>query len=121
MSLGLIAVRFSHLLHTNENDQLLNMMFGCAIATFLMGVNLIMGLMEYPDRFNSIRKQVRTSLVITAFILVAWGALKVELETQYYLLIIISILISEIVFLNSLYYRLIDKEKRMENNPAQTK
>jgi low temperature requirement protein LtrA len=111
MSLGLIAVRFSHLLRANENDRLLNMMFGYAIAIFLIGINLIMGLLEYPDRFNSIRKWVRRSLMITAFILVAWSLLNVKLETQYCLLVIIGILVSEIVFLNSLYYRLIGKEK----------
>jgi low temperature requirement protein LtrA len=115
MSLGVIAVRLSYLLDANENNSSLNVMFGCAVATFLIGVNLIMGLLEYPDRFNSIRKPVRRSLLITAFILLAWSLVNIKLNTQYYLLLIIIILVFEIASLNSLYYRLNpSKEKKDE-------
>src|SRR6476620_4067544 len=64
MSLGLIAARFSYLFEPNETDQPLNILFASAIATFLIGIGLIMGLLEYAEIFNLIKRPARLSLLV---------------------------------------------------------
>src|SRR5262245_43945228 len=73
MSLGLIAACFSYLFDANENGQSLNIVFGSAIATLLIGISLIMGLLVYAEIFNTIKKPARLSLVITALVLFIWS------------------------------------------------
>jgi len=110
MSLGFIAARLSYLFDANGTDQSLNIVFGSAIATFLIGISLIMGLLVYAEIFNSIIQPARLSLVITALILIVWSFINIQLDTLYYLLVVIVILLAEIVYLTSLYYNLnIDK------------
>src|SRR5262245_36742991 len=99
MSLGLIAARFSYIFDQNQADRTLSIMFCGAIAAFLVGVNLIMGLLVYAEVFNAIKKPTRLSLLITALVLVAWSFVNVKLETQYYSVVVIVILVAEIIYL----------------------
>lgn len=115
MSLGLIAARFSYLFDSTETDQSLNIVFGIAIAIFLIGVSLIMGLLVYAEIFNSIKRPVRLSLLITALALIVWSFVNMKMETVYYLLVVIVILLAEITYLTSLYYNLdVDDAKKIE-------
>ena len=115
MSLGLIAARFSYLFQPNETDQPLNILFASAIATFLIGIGLIMGLLEYAEIFNLIKRTARLSLLVTGVILMVWSFVSIKLETVYYLLVVIVILLGEIIYLTSLYYNLNTEEgKKME-------
>jgi low temperature requirement protein LtrA len=59
MSLGLIAARFSYLFDPKETDLSLNIIFCSAIATFLTGISLMMGLLVYAEIFNPIKKSAR--------------------------------------------------------------
>ena len=121
MALGVIAVYFSRLFVAGEPSPGLNVTFGCAIAIFLTGLSLLMGLLVYPDVFRSIRKPVRGSLIVTALLLVVWNIVSPRLEIQYYLLVVIGILVAEIIWLNSLYYNLnVDEEKRMKNSTVES-
>ena len=86
MSLGLIAARFSYLFEPNETDQPLNILFASAIATFLIGIGLIMGLLEYAEIFNLIKRPARLSLLVTGVILMVWSFVSIKLDTVYYLL-----------------------------------
>src|SRR6185295_601951 len=92
MALGLIAVRFSFLFDPGS-DHSLNIIFGCAIAAFLVGISLMMGLLEYADIFRPIKGQARFSLLVTALVLVAWSFIDTRLDTLYYLLVVIVVLI----------------------------
>lgn len=114
MALGLIAVRFSYLFDPGS-DHSLNIIFGCAIAAFLVGISLMMGLLEYADIFRPIKRQARFSLLVTALVLVAWSFIDTRLDTLYYLLVVIAILLAEIIYLTSLYYNLITAEGKMED------
>ncbi len=114
MALGLIAVRFSFLFDPGS-DHSLNIIFGCAIAAFLVGISLMMGLLEYADIFRPIKKQARFSLLVTALVLVAWSFIDTGLYTLYYLLVVLGILLAEIIYLTSLYYNLITTEGKMED------
>ena len=117
MSLGLIAARFSYLFDPNETDQSLNIVFGSAIAIFLIGVSLIMGLLVYAEIFNSIKRPVRLSLLITALVLLAWSFVNMKMDAVYYLLVVIVILLAEIVYLTLLYHNLdVDKAEKTEKD-----
>jgi low temperature requirement protein LtrA len=112
MSLGLIAACYSWLFKPEDGLKSLEAAFGFALAIFLAGVSLIMGMLEYPEIVRSIKKPVRVSLFITALIFLASSMIKLNLETTYFLIAVIVILAAEIIYLNSLYYRLeIEPEK----------
>jgi len=114
MALGLIAARFSYLFDQNGTGQSLDIIFGSAMAIFLIGISLIMGLLTYAEIFNSIKRPARLSLLVTALVLVAWSFVNVKLETLYYLLVVIAILLAEIIYLTSLYYNLDTGRKEVE-------
>jgi len=120
MSLGLIAARFSYLFDSNEINQSLNIVFNCAVAAFLIGINLMMGLLEYHDIFRSIERPVRMSLLVTAVVLIGCSLVNFKLDTQYHLLVVLAILIAEIICLNFFYYNL-DEEARREVETATAK
>jgi low temperature requirement protein LtrA len=106
MSLGLIAARFSYLFDQNETNRSLNIVFGSAVATVLIGISLIMGFLVYAEIFNPIKRSARVSLLVTALIVIAWSFVSTQLDTVYYLSTVIVILLAEIIYLTSLYYNL---------------
>jgi len=106
MSLGLIAARFSYLFDPKETDLSLNIIFCSAIATFLTGISLMMGLLVYADIFNPIKKSARRSLLVTALVLIGWSLVNLKLDTIYHLIAVMVILLVEIIYLTSLYYNL---------------
>jgi len=106
MSLGLIAARFSYLFDPKETDLSLNIIFCSAIATFLTGISLMMGLLVYADIFNPIKKSARRSLLVTALVLFGWSLVNLKLDTIYHLIAVMVILLVEIIYLTSLYYNL---------------
>ena len=106
MSLGLIAARFSYLFDPKETDLSLNIIFCSAIATFLTGISLMMGLLIYAEIFNPIKKSARRSLLVTALVLIGWSLVNLKLDTIYHLIAVMVILLVEIIYLTSLYYNL---------------
>ena len=106
MSLGLIAARFSYLFDPKETDLSLNIIFCSAIATFLTGISLMMGLLVYAEIFNAIKKSARRSLLVTALVLIGWSLVNLKLDTIYHLIAVMVILLVEIIYLTSLYYNL---------------
>lgn len=121
MSLGLIAVRFSYLFDPGETNRSLNIVFNCAIATFLIGISLMMGMLEYADVFRPISRPVRFSLLVTSLVLIAWSLINLKWDPVYDLLAVLIILLAEILYLTSLYYNLdIDEEKTLETGPMET-
>jgi len=115
MSLGLMAARFSFLFDPDETNRSLNVVFGSAVAIFLVGVSLIMGLLVYAEVFNPIKKRTRRSLLITALVLVGWSFVNLPLDQVYYLVVVLAILLAEIIYVTSLYYSLNVDEERKSN------
>jgi len=109
ISLGLIAASLSGLFKDDTHS--LQKLFSYAIAGFLIGISLMTGLLEIPEKFNSIIKPVRRSLLITASVFIIGSLLNVAIDSLYYLVVVIVILIAEISFLNSTYYRFVNQEK----------
>jgi len=118
MALGLIAARFSYLFEPNETDRSLNVVFGSAIGIFLIGISLMMGLLVYAEIFDPIKKRTRLSLLVTSLVLFTWSVISIKLDTLYYLLVVILVLIAEIIYVTSLYYNLnSDEGKNIEKSP----
>ncbi len=104
ISLGLIAAGFSGLF--KDHHPSLQKVFGYAIAGFLTGISLMMGLLEVPGKFHSIIRPVRISLGVTALIFLISALMNVNVDSLYYLIAVIVILLAEMFYLNSLYYGL---------------
>jgi low temperature requirement protein LtrA len=106
MSLGLIAACYSWLFKPEDGLKSLQAAFGFALAIFLAGVSLIMGFLEYPEIVRPIMKPVRISLFVTALVFLVGSMINLNLDTTYFLIAVIIILVAEISYLNSLYYKL---------------
>ena len=104
ISLGMIAASFSGLFDATHHS--LQKVFAYAIAGFLIGISLMMGLLEVPGKFSTIIRPVRISLAVTALIFLITTLIDVDADSLYYLIAVIIILVAEIFYLNSLYYGL---------------
>ena len=109
ISLGLIAACFTSLF-TDHSLHSLQPVFGYGLTIFFTSIGLMMGLLESPDKVRMMIGQVRISLFIVALVFLFSTFIITGMESLYYLLLVILLLIAEIVFLNSLYYRLVGKE-----------
>src|SRR6185369_2744080 len=84
----------------------LQKVFGYAITIFFISIGLLMGLLETPDKIRMIIQPVRISLFVVALVFLFSTLVIINMDSLYYLLVIIIILVGEILYLNSLYYRL---------------
>ena len=108
ISLGLTAASFSGLFEDDNHS--LQKVFGYAMTIFFIGISLMMGLLEIPGKFRTIIPSVRISLSITALIFLITTLINVTMDSLYYLLAVIIILVAEIFYLNSLYYTMVIEE-----------
>jgi len=115
ISLGLVAASFSGLFEDDSHS--LQKVFGYAMTIFFIGISIMMGLLEIPVKFRTIIPSVRISLSVTALVFLITTVINVPLDSLYYLLVVIIILVAEIFYLNSLYYTLaIDEHDGDEND-----
>lgn len=107
MSQGLIATVFTHLFESGDgNTTMLTTIFSYALAVFIAGIGIMMGLLVYPDSFDPIRRRTRGSLFMTAAVFLVMGIAGLHIPAIYFLLMVILVLCTEIIYLNSLYYNL---------------
>ena len=85
-------------------------LFGYSIASFLVCVSLIIGLLEYPEVFKEIIKPMRLSIFVTGLAFGLFTLLNPGLSQTAYLLSAIAMLNLEILYLNFVYYRKLSKE-----------
>ena len=110
LSLGLIAVSFTSFFDVHNEIPLKRL--GYAVATFLTCISLIMGLLEYPDKYVSFKRPAQVSLLITAFVFLVTTVINLHFNRMYYLIVVILILVIEIIYLNSMYYRMISRQNK---------
>ncbi len=107
MSLGLIATIFTQLFEKGNGDAAtLTVIFSYALAAFMAGIGIMMGLLVYPATFDPMRRRTRGSLFITAAVFLVIAVAGLHIPVVYFLLIAILVLCIEIIYLNSLYYKL---------------
>ena len=87
--------------HTNGYQRL----FGSGVAAFLFCIYLIMDLLVYPDFFKTLKRSMRLSLLLTAALFLILSLINYQLSITTYLIMVESILIIEIAFLNYVYYK----------------
>ena len=109
LSLGLIAVSFTTFFDVHNEIQLEKL--GYAVATFLVCVRLMMELLVFPDHTRPLKKPVQTSLLITAALFLISAMINVHFNRMYYLAGILIVLVAEIIYLNSIYLILQNREK----------
>ena len=66
----------------------------------------MMGLLEVPAKYSMIIPPVRRSLAITALIFLITSLVNINVDSLYYLIGVMIILLVEMFYLNSLYYGL---------------
>ncbi|MEO8085423.1 MAG: low temperature requirement protein A [Bacteroidota bacterium] len=113
ISLGLIAASFTLMFNSVEVQRYYSITC-LPLALFPASISIMMGMLIYPGEIESIYKKVRASLFITSLVFIAFAPLAMQLETTYFLFIVLIILISEIAYLNSLYYRNISEPREAE-------
>jgi low temperature requirement protein LtrA len=106
ISLGLVAVSFSSFFDTQVSQFALQKVFGFAVAAFLVSISLMLGLHEFPEVFQPIRRPVRISLMLAAALFLVSTFINFQMDITYYLVGVIFILLMEIIYLNSRYYGL---------------
>lgn len=109
ISLGLIAVSFTTFF--DFHDEMPIQKLGYAIATFLVCIGLMTNILVWPEKLTRLKRPAQISLFSTAGIFLFSTFIPAEFDRMLYLAGVLIILILEITYLNSLYYRIIRKEK----------
>ncbi len=109
ISLGLIAVSFSTFLEA-PHDMHLQKMFGYAVAIFLICITLMIGLLVIPEMFRALKRPMHISLMVTALVFLLSTLIRISFDRTYYLAGVTIILMLEILYLNSLYYRRVQEK-----------
>ena len=115
IALGLLAVSFTSLFDGHEDFASMRFVFQMAIAVFLISISLMNGLLEFPDNLLKIKRPMQRSLLVVAALFLVTAPLQLHVESMYYLIGVVVLLLLEILYLNSRYYRAIrvsDVEKR---------
>ena len=107
ISLSLIAVSFTSFFDVHHEIPLQKL--GYAVATFLTCISLMMELLVFPEKLLRLKRPVSISLLVTAALFFISTQIQFPFNRPYYLATILVILVIEIIYLNSLYYRLKSK------------
>ncbi|MCB0570726.1 MAG: low temperature requirement protein A [Phaeodactylibacter sp.] len=108
ISLGLAAVSFTSFFLEQHNSYSPETLFGYAVAIFLACISLMMWLLELPDRFRRLHRHIRVSLLLTALVFLSATLAHLEVGVFTFLLGALAILLVEMIYLNSLYYKLMN-------------
>ena len=105
LALGVIAAGFFTLFDAQHHAVPLQAIFSAAIAAFLMVVNLMLGLLEFPDFITALKGKMRVALAITATIFAGLSVFNLHLPVPYYLALDLLLLGTMILYLNINYFR----------------
>jgi low temperature requirement protein LtrA len=114
ISLGLIAMSFS-LMFKTSNTFVLYRVSCIAIALFISCVSIMMNMLIYPEEIKPIYSRIRISLFITSIAFIVYCFVSKTIAPVYFLAIVLFILIVEITYINSLYYRLVEGKTKLSN------
>lgn len=119
-SLGVIAACLGYFFDESGDAHTLHLVFGCAIATFLACISLMMGLLDYEDIVSNIKKPFRASLLVTALVFLGLSFSGLRLSTVYYLALVLAIIVAEILYLNILYFSLVVRKQKNDEQEDQS-
>lgn len=108
VALGFLAAGFPSFFSADDNATVQHL-FGYGITIFLTFVSLMIGLLEFPSEFNEIIKPMRISIFITGLVFLLLSFIKLQLTAVGYLITAVVLLNIEIVYLNFVYNRQLDR------------
>ncbi|MCB0563754.1 MAG: low temperature requirement protein A [Phaeodactylibacter sp.] len=85
ISLGLIAVSFTSFFQGQHDSYSPETLFGYAVTMFLICISLMIGLLEFPDRFRRLHRPIRVSLLLIALAFLAATLVHLKLGTLTFL------------------------------------
>lgn len=104
ISLGCVAVSMSSFFVESEYLAELRQLFGFAVAIFLFCIVMLMFLLVYPPVFDTLKRPMLWSLVLTGIVFLAFSFTRFNMSATSYFIWVMVILILEISYLNYLYY-----------------
>jgi low temperature requirement protein LtrA len=108
IALGFLAAGFPTFFVAVDSYALQHL-FGYGIAAFLACISLMIGLLGFPAEFDTIIRRMRLSIFITAILFLALSVMKLRLSSTGYLITAIVLQNLEIIYLNFVYYRQLDR------------
>jgi low temperature requirement protein LtrA len=110
MALGSMSVVFSELFKSFSRPDLhldgLKKTFSFSLGVFILGINMMLFLLESPHYTSHFKKRVQQILLIPALLFLILTGVNLPLPLFAYLLIVLIILLSLIIFLNKSWYAL---------------
>jgi low temperature requirement protein LtrA len=85
-------------------------LFSYGISVFLISISLMIGLLEFPPEFDEIITRMRLSIFSTGLLFLLPGIFQIRLSTPGYLITDIILLNLNIVYLNFVYYRQLNRK-----------
>ena len=108
IALGFLAAGFPTFFESTDSYALQHL-FGYGIAVFLACISLMIGLLEFPAEFDDIIKRMRRSIFLSAVLFLALSLMQLRLSSTSYLIMALLVLNLEIMYLNFVYYRQLDR------------
>ncbi|MCB0657592.1 MAG: low temperature requirement protein A [Saprospiraceae bacterium] len=112
IALGLMAVSFTSIFEAHAGTESITPIFPAAIAGFLISISLMGRLLVFPESYAALKGPMERSLWVTAAFFLLSMLLPVNLSITSYLLLVVIILLLEILFLNTRYYRIAGQGER---------
>jgi low temperature requirement protein LtrA len=110
IALCIIAACLPESFHDQDDTLVIRNLTQYAIAAFLFCVVLITTLLEYPTVFLKIKRPMRVSLTITAMVFLVLAVANFQCSATVHWIIVTTILVAEIAYLNYIYYNRLLKE-----------
>ncbi len=116
IGLGLLGASFNSLFKYFNEPSIqsfwVTQSFGFSISLFLLGIWAMMYFLDYPAIFLPFKKVAKRAFLATAILIVAFTCLPVHAGLVFHLLTILVILIGLILYLNSIWYRMVLKNEK---------
>ena len=116
IGLGLMAAAFSHLFTgayvAGDQSTVNKQIFGFSIALFMLGIWAMMSVLVYPEIFHDFKRPAKYAFIVTAILIVLFASLPVDIGMVYFLLIVLLIIIGLIVYLNTIWFRMMKKQRK---------
>ncbi|MEJ6980076.1 low temperature requirement protein A [Pedobacter sp. P351] len=109
VALSFIAAGFPSFFHAAESHTVQHL-FAYGITVFLICISLMIGLLEFPQEFNEIIKRMQLSIFITGIVFLPLSFINLQLSSTGFLITTIVLLNLEIIYLNFVYYRQLDRK-----------
>lgn len=109
VALSLIAAGFPSSFNAAESHNMQHL-FGYGIAIFLICISLMIGLLEFPSEFDEIIKPMRLSIFLAGMIFMLLSFAKLSFSSTEYFIVAVILLNLEILYLNYVYYRQLDRK-----------